>query len=238
MNLLQNHKMTIFTFCILSVWTLFGGSSPAQAQTPDTETPAEESVCDLLKDDGVTKSLYGLCIAFCEAQDWETNCLDDPGACGQLGDQLLRIYDKRKKDADPSMPCIVSANQCPCWDGTQRSDIPGSTLADMWLMNAPANCEGNDQCEDIFDDEDVEFQSEAFCKQDPENQFSTSARKFPSSDFGNCNVIVGNIGPGQTVFIILDIPTAELCLQEHDAFTAGGTFPDYQTDACGLPTPF
>ena len=236
MNLLQNHKMTIFTFCILSVWTLFGGSSPAQAQTPDTETPAEESVCDLLKDDGVTKSLYGLCIAFCEAQDWETNCLDDPGACSQSGDQLLRIYDKRKKDADPSMPCIVSASQCPCWDGSQGQDWPaGSTLAFMWLLNAPDDCESNDSCTDIFDDDDVEYQSRAFCKQDLENQFSTAVRKFTS--FGNCSII-NSPTIGNSFVVMFDIPTAELCLQEHDAFTAGGTFPDYENDACGLPIPF
>jgi hypothetical protein len=41
----------------------------ALAQTPDGETPAEEAVCDPLQADGVTKGLYGLCVAFCEAQD-------------------------------------------------------------------------------------------------------------------------------------------------------------------------
>lgn len=41
--------------------------SPAFAQTPDGETPANEGVCDELI--GLTPGLYGLCVAFCEAQD-------------------------------------------------------------------------------------------------------------------------------------------------------------------------
>ena len=43
----------------------------SHAGTPDGQTPAVESVCDPLKADGVTHGLYGLCIAFCEAQDSE-----------------------------------------------------------------------------------------------------------------------------------------------------------------------
>ena len=46
-----------------------GAGNVASAQTPDGETPAEEQVCDPLRADGVTKGLYGLCVAFCEAHD-------------------------------------------------------------------------------------------------------------------------------------------------------------------------
>ena len=52
--------------------------SAASAQTPDGQTPAGESVCDALQAEGVTRGLYGLCVAFCEAQDWES-CPNGPG---------------------------------------------------------------------------------------------------------------------------------------------------------------
>ena len=43
------------------------GSAPAQAYgTPDGETPAQEDVCD---DAGLMGAAFGLCIAFCEAND-------------------------------------------------------------------------------------------------------------------------------------------------------------------------
>ena len=49
---------------VLSVCTLFlllaGGNAPAK--TPDGATPAEETVCDDLRD--ATPGLYGLCVAF------------------------------------------------------------------------------------------------------------------------------------------------------------------------------
>ena len=41
----------------------------ATGQTPDGDTPANEGVCDELI--GATPGLYGLCVAFCEAQDCE-----------------------------------------------------------------------------------------------------------------------------------------------------------------------
>jgi hypothetical protein len=34
------------------------------------QTPAQEGVCDLLNDEGVTKGLYSLCLAFCGEQDF------------------------------------------------------------------------------------------------------------------------------------------------------------------------
>jgi len=41
----------------------------AGAQTPDAQTPAEEEACDKYKDEGAR---YGLCVAYCEAQDCES----------------------------------------------------------------------------------------------------------------------------------------------------------------------
>ena len=45
-------------------------SGSVMAQTPDGETPANEGVCDVLI--GATPGLYGLCNAYCEAQDLDS----------------------------------------------------------------------------------------------------------------------------------------------------------------------
>lgn len=88
-------------------------ASPMIAQTPDGETPANEGVCDDLV--FATPGLYGLCIAFCEAQDCEPDFgLADPFEnCKPSSEKLLRNYDRRKQPGDPDMPCVAAG--CPCW---------------------------------------------------------------------------------------------------------------------------
>ena len=53
------------TILIAGVIILLFGAT--YAQTPDGETPANQGVCDEVL--GATPGLYGLCIAYCEAQD-------------------------------------------------------------------------------------------------------------------------------------------------------------------------
>ena len=97
---------------------LFACSS-ASGQTPDAETPANDGVCDVLL--GATPGLYGLCVAFCEAQDCEPDGgLDDPfSACRPSAPKLLEIYNRSKRPDDPDMPCILP--DCPCF---AKEDIP------------------------------------------------------------------------------------------------------------------
>ncbi|MGI9330105.1 MAG: hypothetical protein ACR2QB_05260, partial [Gammaproteobacteria bacterium] len=57
---------TIYSFCSFVLIVVLS-QVPVQAQTPDGETPAIEDVCDGLI--GGTPGLYGLCVAYCEAQD-------------------------------------------------------------------------------------------------------------------------------------------------------------------------
>ena len=94
----------------------------ALAQTSDGETPANEGICDPLTDDGVTQGLYGLCIAFCEAQDHadiltaitdgDYDALLDAAPSGKI----LANYNAKKTDNDPAMPCVTIDNDsCPCW---------------------------------------------------------------------------------------------------------------------------
>jgi hypothetical protein len=96
-------------------FTLF--SFPAIARTNDAETPANEGVCDELLDDEITKGLYGLCVAFCEAQDCELNAVGEvPRSCQASNNRILENYDRKKLSSDPDMPCVKTQSVCPCWD--------------------------------------------------------------------------------------------------------------------------
>jgi len=64
-------KISLNSLVEVLLGALFPATPPAMDQTPDGETPANEGVCDALQADGTTKGLYGLCVAFCEAQDAE-----------------------------------------------------------------------------------------------------------------------------------------------------------------------
>ncbi|MDH3336721.1 MAG: hypothetical protein OER22_02165 [Gammaproteobacteria bacterium] len=101
------------------------------AQTPDGATPANEGVCDVLQADGTTKGLYGLCIAFCEAQDHASISVPTTEeALAALADEkpagrILANYNKKKLESDPPMPCIVVEEPCPCWSSEELNSIDG-----------------------------------------------------------------------------------------------------------------
>jgi hypothetical protein len=83
MKLLQR-TIAVFGFACL----VFGPTAafPYGDGTPDESPPAEEQVCD---DAGLMGAAFGLCIAFCEAND----CDDFPNrkACGVLRANYARI---------------------------------------------------------------------------------------------------------------------------------------------------
>ncbi len=116
------------------MWTttvVFFTVATAVGQTPDGDTPAEETVCDPLKADGVTKGLYGLCVAFCEAQDIASEDLPLTDAdLGAMEDEapsgrILANYNRKKQEGDPEMPCIVVEEPCPCWSAEELASIDG-----------------------------------------------------------------------------------------------------------------
>lgn len=101
----------------------------AEAATPDGETPANEGVCNELMADGTTKGLYGLCVAFCEAQDSEA-VLDETSGEVTFGasshpsnPKLLANYNRRKTATDPDMPCVTKTSGCPCFTGDELNNI-------------------------------------------------------------------------------------------------------------------
>ena len=103
------HKIVPVIACLL----FCAGAGFAQG-TPDGETPAEESTCDSLV--GATPGLYGLCVAFCEAQDCEPDfAAEDPfGHCRPASSVILDRYNQKKAETDPPMPCLRVP--CPCYD--------------------------------------------------------------------------------------------------------------------------
>lgn len=75
-------------------------------QTPDEETPSEEEACDKYEGEGAR---YGLCIAYCEAQDCEGLKLD-PISCRNI-EQNFIDWSKKKGYAvgrkDQPIDCSV-----------------------------------------------------------------------------------------------------------------------------------
>lgn len=67
-----------------------------EAQTPDGKTPAVETVCD-----NVPHNLKGLCNAFCEAKDCDSEARAADAACSAV----LRNYHRRSAGVDP--PCLT-----------------------------------------------------------------------------------------------------------------------------------
>ena len=88
------------------------------AQTGDGETPAEENVCDGLLVEGITPGLYGLCVAYCEAEAHGN---------GNGIERILVNYNRRRQDNEPEMPCLEPEAACPCWDDTLLADAPDSS---------------------------------------------------------------------------------------------------------------
>lgn len=104
-------------------------STSVAAKTPDGVTPANEAVCDVLNEEGTTKGLYGLCIAYCAATDSpEDLSSDDKIASLPIrSKRMLNNYNKKRNDADPQMPCATfyEESNCPAWSTNQR-DLVGT----------------------------------------------------------------------------------------------------------------
>lgn len=109
----------ILTACLTVLIGLTGFSGSVMATTPDGETPANEGVCDELMT--ATKGLYGLCVAYCEAQD-----LDEIGDKETPNNKILANYKKKMQPGDPVMPCIQPV--CPCWTGEELSKLASDSI--------------------------------------------------------------------------------------------------------------
>jgi hypothetical protein len=118
---MKNVRYLFTTLCLVLLTGLAGITGSAIASTPDGETPANEGVCDPLKADGITKGLYGLCVAYCEAQDLDSVDKEPPST------KILENYKKKKTATDPGMPCVKSP--CPCWSYEEMASITADGMA-------------------------------------------------------------------------------------------------------------
>lgn len=123
-------------------------SATTVAKTPDGVTPANEGACDSVKP---WRNLYGLCVAFCEAQDLSDVDLNDPESVAKSSPnpEILARY-KERQGTGPGMPCMNSeptgggddpppppgeddpppppepVGDCPCWTADELGAIDGS----------------------------------------------------------------------------------------------------------------
>jgi hypothetical protein len=116
MGFIQQLKTIFSAVGFVLLTGLVGISSSVMASTPDGETPANEGVCDVLI--GATPGLYGLCNAYCEAQDLDDFDKKPPSV------KILANYNKKKKAGDPDMPCLQTpVADCPCWTETELASV-------------------------------------------------------------------------------------------------------------------
>ena len=89
-------------------------SGPIYATTPDGETPANESVCDL-----ESGAAYGLCVSYCEAMD----CDNDQTSAAEMA--CLKVQDKFVQQTGRDIPCEVQSGvECPCWTQADIETLP------------------------------------------------------------------------------------------------------------------
>jgi hypothetical protein len=122
----------LFSFILVLVLSGLASTAVFAKGTPDGETPANEAVCEDVF--FATPGLYGLCVAFCEAQDCEatfdpaTGEVEYAANCKTSSPRILANYNRRKSSSDPSMPCVNEvANECPCWTEAELDAVADGT---------------------------------------------------------------------------------------------------------------
>ncbi len=140
----------IIPAALIAAFAMVAGSAAYAQGTPDGETPANEDVCDELIES--TPGLYGLCVAFCEAQDCEATFDPDSGEvtfdpdCKPSSAKLLANYNKRMAPDDPSMPCVnVVLGGCPCWTEDELDLVADAPSPMCFLFPASSNLFGLDE---------------------------------------------------------------------------------------------
>ena len=116
MNGNKNTKTLLTALTTIMAFGLLTVSAPVLAQTPDGLTPANEGICDDLA--GEKSGLYGLCVAYCEAQDLQetppnADDIDDATKAALHAEKLLGVFDKKAGPDGPRMPCVTYENLCP-----------------------------------------------------------------------------------------------------------------------------
>jgi hypothetical protein len=128
--------------------------------------PAKENVCDPLKARGVTKGLYGLCVAYCEAEAHSAAVLDN--------------FNRRRTANDPEMPCAAAPVTCPCWTQEMLAAAAGGGITPL--------CAFNDRDEAVYlDFSKLPFSLEAFATS------ATECAYIFDSDLSDINTLPGDV---------------------------------------------
>jgi hypothetical protein len=114
----MSRKFTFPLFVVVCVLAVLGAVTVFVAQAP----PPEEGICDHLSN--YTPGLYGLCVAFNEAQDCvpDYNLVDPFEGCTPAAEKILEVYNRKKLSGDPDMPGVVPG-ACRCFDQEMVSAI-------------------------------------------------------------------------------------------------------------------
>ena len=114
----MKRSLSFFVIGFLTLWT-----GAAWADTPDGQTPSEETVCD-----AQTGAAYGLCTAYCEAMDCDSTAPQaSPTACTRVKNNYQRITGQ-------PLPCNVP---CPCLSLPLFSAIVnGTAIPDRCIVDA------------------------------------------------------------------------------------------------------
>jgi hypothetical protein len=228
----------IGTMTVLGVLASALMSMPTIAQTPDGETPAVESVCDQLI--GGTPGLYGLCVAFCEAQDFV-----DYGKVGNANHpavKLLTNYRKRMAPGDPDMPCIFTGGECPIFNidtcnaaGTFQCAL---AVTDVTQVFAGADCSvgiyPTDRCTNYGDPSDPwtlpVLMDRCGSNESPDKH---EVLIWALGVFGPWAVYAHAYADGASNWGYMDYDTAWKCMEQLNTYDDNGPETPY-IDPCGL----
>lgn len=135
---------------------LFASTGSLFAQTPDGITPAVEEACDKYKDEGAR---YGLCVAYCEAQDCEGTKLD-PNSCFRIQQKFIE-YSIKKGYEPGKKPQPISCRVAGC----SSDDV-------LWCRGKEVDCINRDtrDCESVCTAHFLGFVAEGkpICVQEPD----------------------------------------------------------------------
>lgn len=110
-------KKILFLFCFISALVL-GMGTAALAQTPDGETPAEETICD-----DQVGAAFGLCNAYCEAMDCDSvDAQASPVACEKVATKFMNITGSMPPCVEPPGPMCDDLLTCTGCDTPSDTD--------------------------------------------------------------------------------------------------------------------
>lgn len=119
-------KISLFVllFSFIVVFSMPLSAAGANPSTP----PPKDGVCSSLKAKGITKGLFGLCVAYCEA--------------GANSERVLDNYNRKKEASDPAMPCLAVTEptlSCACWHTLTAKQIGAGMAPSSCTLDSTAD---------------------------------------------------------------------------------------------------